>query len=526
MQLKREFGILGGMAMVASTQIGSGIFMSPQNILVRTGSPLMALVVWLAAGVFALISLFCYLELSLLLKDSGAEYSYLRHGYGKWMAFVLVWAKLVLIKPAALASALVGFADYFLNAPWIGLNEANTDPDEFQLLKKCIAVVSVIAITALNSYSVKLVKTTQKWMFYTILVPIGFILVCGAINLAKSDTVRQVAIVRMESMPETDLGTWCEAFYFAMWSYDGWQAMAYALEEMKNPNKSLKYASIGGTVLVTTLYLLMNVSYFTGLTAAQMVKSSTVATDFVEASLGGASKYMVWMVTVGILFANFNTAIANTFTTGRLTFVAARHGNLPKFMSFVSVRKRTPSIALWTNCGLVVFVLCVVSTEFSTLVKYMAFTQWMFHGLSFAAVVVLRFKMPDAERPFTVPILFPVLMTIVSAVLVTAPVATKIIKCVYSTDEEQIEAGIAHVKNYGVALSILLGALPIYFVVKPVARRQEWVMRGYRWISEEIQPLFGVVPESADMEKEYDDGSGDSTVASSLTSFRDEKVMV
>ena len=60
-------------------------------------------------------------------------------------------------------------------------------------------------------------------------------------------------LVNAETMNTPNIGHWCEAFYLAMWSYDGWQAMAYAVEEMKNPNKTLKYASVGGTILVTCL---------------------------------------------------------------------------------------------------------------------------------------------------------------------------------------------------------------------------------------------------------------------------------
>lgn len=525
-QLQREFGVLGGVAMVASTQIGSGIFMSPQNILKKMGSPVLSLAVWCIAGVFALLSLFCYLELSLLLKESGAEYSYLTHGYGKYMAFILMWAKLILIKPAAMACALVGFADYLLGSEWIGLSESNMDPDDYRRIKKIVAILSIVTITAVNSYSVKLVKRAQKFMFYTILVPVSFILVCGAKNLLKDGTVIQTETfnatdtVVIDNAYKPDIGAWCEAFYFAMWSYDGWQAMAYAVEEMKNPNKSLKYASVGGTILVTCLYLLMNVSYFTGLSPPEMLASKTVATDFVKMSLGASAHRWLWLVTLGVLFANFNTAMANAFTTGRLTFVAARNGNLPRFMSFVSVNQRTPSIALWSNCSLVVFVLCVVSTNFGTLVSYMAFTQWIFHGLSFAAVIILRMRMPDRERPFKVPLIFPIIMTTVSAILVLAPVVMKLIAASNQEPANKIKltACMRHISSYGIAFSVLAVSVPVYFIVVPFMKRQPHIQRFYHWLSDVLQKLFMVTPENAQLETiQTEAPGGDSEELSSLT---------
>jgi len=121
-QLKREFGVLSGMAMVASTQIGSGIFKSPQNVLKLVEDPTQAMAVWMISGVAALFGLLCYLEMSLLLQESGAEYTYLHHGFGSKLAYLLVWAKLVIIKPVAMATALVTFGDY-LFADAIGLDK-------------------------------------------------------------------------------------------------------------------------------------------------------------------------------------------------------------------------------------------------------------------------------------------------------------------------------------------------------------------------------------------------------------------
>merc|ERR1712198_147757 len=121
--------------------------------------------------------------------------------------------------------------------------------------------------------------------------------------------------------------------------------------------------------------------------------------------------------------------------------------------------------------------------------------------------------------------IFAILMTIVSAVLVAAPVTVKIFNCIYSTEKSDIDKGMKHVRNYAIALSILVGGLPIYFVLKPWARQQKRIMDGYQWICEEIQPLFGVVPENSDLEEKLVKASSGASVSSSLTSFRDEKLM-
>ena len=439
--LKREFGVLSGMAMVASTQIGSGIFKSPQNVLKLVGDPAQAMAVWCISGVAALFGLLCYLEMSLLLQESGAEYTYLHHGFGSKLAYLLVWAKLVIIKPVAMATALVTFGDY-LFADAIGLEKTLMGDESYETAKRIVAIFSILTITMMNVFSVRLVKKVQKVFFYCLMFPIVFIITLGLVNMvAPPSSVSRVEYVSpslasddydydelTESVYEhTDseinqnspssentilltISDYSKAFYMSMWSYDGWQAMAYAVEEMKNPEKSLPLASIAGTCLVTVIYVLMNQAYLTAIPVHEMLTSSTVAKKFVEFSLQDYnspyfSKICSGLITYGVLCATFNTALANAFTTGRLTFVAGRHGNLPKFMSFVDLKNNTPSIALWTNCIAVISVLMLLPPDFTKLVKVMAFTQWLFHGLSFIALILLRWKMPIGSkyvRPFKV----------------------------------------------------------------------------------------------------------------------------
>merc|ERR1711972_1204937 len=74
------------------------------------------------------------------------------------------------------------------------------------------------------------------------------------------------------------------------------------------------------------------------------------------------------------------------------------------------------------------------------LVKVMAFTQWFFHGLSFIALLVLRWKKPDGKkynRPFRVILIIPVIMAAFSIILVFSPILSKIIEA--ATEEKRNE---------------------------------------------------------------------------------------
>ena len=177
-----------------------------------------------------------------------------------------------------------------------------------------------------------------------------------------------------------------------MWSYDGWQAMCYATEEVKDPNRNLPIASLVGTAIVMVLYVSLNLSYFSAISLQQFhdlnekknnstlistfifnsfAEQSSVQTTQMTQSIGvvsptsltpsnstlpladtalpeilyqgneiplqtgqlpGLLNYFLLLIMLGCLSANFNTTLSNAFTTARLAFVAARHGHLPKFI--------------------------------------------------------------------------------------------------------------------------------------------------------------------------------------------------
>ena len=99
-QLKRNMTVLGGISLVVGTMIGSGIFVSPTGIISMSGSIGSALVIWVICGFIATISSLCYIELGLLVEESGAEYSYCNSAFGQLIGFLIGWTNIILCKPA------------------------------------------------------------------------------------------------------------------------------------------------------------------------------------------------------------------------------------------------------------------------------------------------------------------------------------------------------------------------------------------------------------------------------------------
>ena len=185
-------------------------------------------------------------------------------------------------------------------------------------------------------YSVKLTNTIQKICVFVLAIPILCIIIGGIIGLSNGETSNFKNA--FTSTSPINIGNVAVAFYNGMWSFDGWQAMTYAVEEIKDAEKVLPKAALISVPVVAFLYILINISYFTVLTPTNIVSDSAVALTFSYKILPS----IAWLITLGVIFATFSTANANAFTTGRISFVAARYGHLPKVLSYVDVIQKTP----------------------------------------------------------------------------------------------------------------------------------------------------------------------------------------
>lgn len=114
MRLKRRITLVGGVCLIVGSIIGSGIFISPQSVVVHAGSPGLGLVVWTAGGALAFLGGLCFAELGALLPRSGGDYHYIRSAYGDLAGFLLFYSDLIGLRPANLTIAGLMFARYLV----------------------------------------------------------------------------------------------------------------------------------------------------------------------------------------------------------------------------------------------------------------------------------------------------------------------------------------------------------------------------------------------------------------------------
>lgn len=407
--LQKEVGLLSGVCIIVGTIIGSGIFISPKSVLSNTEAVGPCLIIWAACGVLATLGALCFAELGTMITKSGGEYPYLMEAFGPIPAFLFSWTSLFVIKPTSFAIICLSFSEYVCAPFYSGCKPPGP-------VVKCLAAAAILFITMVNSISVRLGAYVQNVFTAAKLVIVAIIIISGFVLLAQGNTKN---FENSFEGAKLSVGAISLAFYNGLWAYDGWNQLNYITEELKNPFRNLPLAIIIGIPLVTGCYILMNVSYFTVMTATELLQSQAVAVTFGDRVLYPAS----WVVPLFVAFSTIGAANGTCFTSGRLVYVAGREGHMLKVLSYISVRRLTPAPAI-IFYGIIATIY-IIPGDINSLVNYFSFAAWLFYGLTVLGLIVMRFTKKHAERPIKVPIVIPILVTLVSAFLVVAPIVSE-----------------------------------------------------------------------------------------------------
>jgi basic amino acid/polyamine antiporter, APA family len=383
-KLLRELSLRDGIALVAGTVIGSGIYLVPNSVANQLSSFSVVLLAWLAGGLLSLFGALALGELGAAFPDAGGLYVYLRHAYGRPVGFLYGWGLLTLIQSGSLAVLAVAFRIYIGHFVQLTL-----------LQQKITGVVFILILTGVNCLGVRSGKGVQN--LFAALKLGGLALMIGILFLRG-----HFRLLTANLWPQPPVQLHAAQFGIALiailWAYEGWHMVSFTAGEFKNVQRDLPRGLLYGTLIVVVTYVLANFAYYAVLTPAQIQQTERVAATAVGSVAGDAAGILLSAL---ILFSITGASNGVILTGPRVYYAMAKEGLFFPIFGKVSSRFRIPIFSIliqgvWASC------LTLLGT-FQELFTYVIFTAWIFYGLAGLAVIVLRIRQPEIERPFRVP---------------------------------------------------------------------------------------------------------------------------
>jgi len=427
--LKATMSLMNGITVIVGSIIGSGIFVSPSGVLKSTGSPGMALIVWTVSGLFSMIGAYCYAELGCMIAKTGADYAYIMVTFGKFLAFIRLWVECMIVRPCSQAIVALTFAKYILK-PFFPLEGCDPPDDAVRLL----AAICICCLTFINCWNVRWATFVQDQFTYGKLLALVIIIGTGFYNLSTG----HVKYFTFENT-EQDFTTLMLSFYSGLFAYNGWNYLNFIIEELQDPVKNLPRAIGISCILVTVVYVLTNIAFFTILSPDEILASEAVAVTFGDRMYG----VMAWIIPVFVAMSTFGGVNGILLTSSRLFYAGAMEGQMPEVLTMIQVDKNTPAPAVLFVALL--SLLYLSSSNIGLLINYVGFATWLSIGVAVLCIPVLRWYQPDLPRPIRVNLFWPISYIIATIIITVVPMFSDPVATGYGT-------------------LVILSGVPVYFL--------------------------------------------------------------
>ena len=445
-RLVQSLGLFSSTAIVAGSMIGSGIFLVDADIARGTDSPALYLAAWVVTGILTMIGALSYGELAAMMPKAGGQYVYLREALGPLWGFLYGWTLFLVIQTGTIAAVCVAFGKFLgvffptistthwlwhiahvpalkvgpmvLGNMEIGVNTANLTGIAIVIL---LAVVNVfglklgaliqniftsakaLSLAALVLLTLTVGRNAAAWnsnfgpglsqfwrnsgwsSLHPVQVGIG-----GPTVLVNLLVI--VAVVQVGSL----------------FSADAWNNITFTAGEVKNPRRNIPLSLILGAGFVLTVYFLVSLGYMLvlplhgdpngatalarGLQHASEDRVATATLDVIFHS-GGAD-----LMAAAILISTFGCANGMSLAGARVYYAMSQDGLFFKAVGKLHPRYHTPVAGLFVQACWTAL-LCV-SGSYSQLLDYIIFAVLVFYILTIVGLFVLRFKRPNAPRPY------------------------------------------------------------------------------------------------------------------------------
>jgi APA family basic amino acid/polyamine antiporter len=386
-QPQPTLGVFDACMMIVGIVIGAGIFKAPSIVAGSVATPEVFIALWVAGGAISLVGALCYAELGSAFPNAGGEYYFLNRAYGGSVGFLFAWARMTVVQTGAIAAIAFVFGDYATQLLPLGAKSS-----------VIYAALGVAGITALNVLGTRESRLLQNVLTIALACAIFTLIVAGlAMGGAPHSAAPPAAASSGPLFSQL-------ALIFILLTYGGWNEAAYLTAEIRDARRNIVRALMLGILVVTVLYVLLNLAYLNVLGLAGMKASKAVAADLMQATLGGGGAAALSLIVIAAALSTLNGTV---FTGARTNYAVGRDFAMFRALGVWREQSNTPVNALLVQGAValaLVFLASFTPDGFETMVAYTAPAFWLFFLLTGVSLFVLRRQQPINTDHFRVPL--------------------------------------------------------------------------------------------------------------------------
>jgi APA family basic amino acid/polyamine antiporter len=378
-RLLRILGVGFGLAVAIGDTIAAGIVRTPGEIAARLPNAWLFLGVWVVGGLYALLGAFQLAELGAIIPRSGGQYNFARRALGPYAGFIVGWSDLISTCGTSAAVAIV-IGEY---------TEALVPPLAGGRVGIACAVVAAFAI--LQWRGLRWGSRAQE--LTALLKTLAFVAVIAAcFVLGGKGAGWAVSAPAPAGLPL--LVALVIALQAVIYTYDGWDAVIYFCEEVREPGRNIPRSMFGGVLSIMGIYLLINLALVYLLSIPQIAGQKFALGIAAERVFGAHGDQIIRAIMVLSMLSGIN---AYCLMATRVLYAMSRDGLFTSRAVAVNAGG-TPTIALFTSAT--VGVIFILSGTFERVIALLAFFFVANYTISFLAIFVLRRREPEAARPY------------------------------------------------------------------------------------------------------------------------------
>jgi len=323
----RKVGVLGAISIGVGGMVGGGIFAVLGEAVSLAHSA--TTYAFLVAGIVALLTSYSYAKLSVAFQSQGGTVTFIDNAFGHNLLSGSVNLMLWLSYLVTISLYAVAFASY----------GSTFFVEKTELIKHILISLAIILPAIINLISASFVSKSETIIVIIKVVLLVVIIVSGA---SYVDTSRLELPANFKPLSVVVAGM------MIFVAYEGFELIANAAEEIKEPKKNLPRAFYGSVIFVIILYILIAIISVGTVPESELLAAKDYALAIAAKPALGQVGFTI--VSIAALLATFSAINATIYGNARLGYIVAVEGELPKLLT--KERGEIPFMGILITVGL------------------------------------------------------------------------------------------------------------------------------------------------------------------------------